>query len=296
MFKKQISINIRDLKEMMKRYYDSTPEYYRSLEQIEGGCNQSLVSLIISHNFKNIIDAGCGVGKQCILLEKELKKQNYKFNYIIGYDISPHAIAISEEIKKQNNSNCQFYQVDLEAPWSKELESNVDIVHSSHVLEHLVNPTAFLDNVYRVLRNGGALYIAFPGIFKCFSIPFTHNAIPIKIRLLKLYDIFIMIFNRDYIKFRFTTPTLAKITDDSDMVFLSFTPEIVRFLEKMGFDVKEVNIKGFIIAFKDNTASKKRKRLSLIYLTQLMIFFIDLCYRKTRDCLKIRNCSGKDIL
>jgi SAM-dependent methyltransferase len=41
-------------------------------------------------------------------------------------------------------------------------DGSIDVVHSSHVIEHLTDPIAFVDEIWRILKPGGYIFVATP--------------------------------------------------------------------------------------------------------------------------------------
>lgn len=93
-----------------------------------------------------ILDLGCGNGSFLL----ELKEKGYK--NLSGADIS-----------KDNHlpANIEFKKADFHQglPYSN---NQFDIVFSLEVIEHLENPWQFIDEIHRILKNGGYAIITTP--------------------------------------------------------------------------------------------------------------------------------------
>jgi len=89
-----------------------------------------------SINPKEIVEVGCGAGK--ILTELASKEYLKECNFS-GYDISPQAIKICNEIDK---SNVSYYNEDL---LEKKIDKKPDILMAIDVFEHVPDYMGFLD-------------------------------------------------------------------------------------------------------------------------------------------------------
>lgn len=98
---------------------------------------------------RTLLDFGCGGG----LLLDDLKA---KFGCeTIGMDFDKSLVAAAA---------AQGHRAYLESPegWAQIPDGSANIVTMNHVLEHLYQPRAILQQIYRVLKPGGALLIAVP--------------------------------------------------------------------------------------------------------------------------------------
>jgi 2-polyprenyl-3-methyl-5-hydroxy-6-metoxy-1,4-benzoquinol methylase len=104
---------------------------------------------MISVGGKNlaVLDVGCGDG----VLSEPIAKQG---NIVTGFDLP----TITPMAHKRGVSN--VFSGDAE---NLAFKSDVfDIVLASEVVEHLWNPQRFLDDAYKVLKNGGLLILEAP--------------------------------------------------------------------------------------------------------------------------------------
>lgn len=96
---------------------------------------------------KVVLDAGCGTGKFCQVVEKQGASK------ITGLDLSPAMI----EIARKNCPSGEFKSGDLSAA---ELESEFfDIIICALVLGHIQNLKAALDRLLKSLKPGGTIII-----------------------------------------------------------------------------------------------------------------------------------------
>jgi SAM-dependent methyltransferase len=136
-----------------------------------------LDSLDINLINKNICDVGCGYNCNFLM---HLKKK-YSVENLFGVDIN-----INPELKKYVN----FTKTDLENADFDLPENSIDIITSLAVIEHLTNPTKYLNEIHRVLINGGYLILTTPTKFsKPFLFFLAYTGIGTKEEILdhKLY-------------------------------------------------------------------------------------------------------------
>lgn len=93
---------------------------------------------------KKVIDLGCGQGEHLRYFGKRS----------IGFDISPKNIKIA----KKNGLNVKPSNMNRPPPLTKKF----GVVFSSHLIEHLENPVAFLRYSRKLIRDRGLLVISMP--------------------------------------------------------------------------------------------------------------------------------------
>lgn len=95
---------------------------------------------------KRVLDVGCGDGAFLSLL-KNCEK--------IGVDIAEAYIKIA----KRRGLNVFFH--DIELPFDQHM-GKFDIIIISDVLEHVLNPQRVLENIKKVLKRDGLIYVVIP--------------------------------------------------------------------------------------------------------------------------------------
>lgn len=100
---------------------------------------------------KVVLDAGCGDGYGTHLLAQTATRA-------LGVDRSTGTIAVATERYRQGNLAYRACPLERLADLGEEF----DVVCNFQVLEHLVDPRPFLEQVRRVLRPGGCLVITTP--------------------------------------------------------------------------------------------------------------------------------------
>ena len=120
---------------------------YKKSSESDRSFKKYLRSLIIGRGLK-ILDVGCGSG----LNSKKLSFYDHK---IIGIDIS------SEAIKKYKKKNFKGYVADVTKglPFRK---NTFDAILCSEVIEHVVDTNVFLNELNRVLKKNGKLFLSTP--------------------------------------------------------------------------------------------------------------------------------------
>lgn len=101
---------------------------------------------------KKCLDAGCGGGRYSIALSLLGAKE------VIGIDLSEPSIKDARcRASQMGLSNVKFMVDSVESiPFS---DSSFDCVIFSGVLQHVVNPCKVLDEIYRVTRDAGMVYM-----------------------------------------------------------------------------------------------------------------------------------------
>jgi ubiquinone/menaquinone biosynthesis C-methylase UbiE len=101
----------------------------------------------------NVLEAGCGVGAQTIILARN--SPNAKFTAV---DLSEESLgAARERVSSQGFTNVTFHQSDIfHMPYD---DNSFDHLFLCFVLEHLPNPIEALLCLRRVLKHGGTITV-----------------------------------------------------------------------------------------------------------------------------------------
>lgn len=102
-------------------------------------------------NAGKVLDVGCAYG---IMLQK-FPDSFQKF----GIDVSEYAIGIAK--KRLPSAILNIRGAEEKLPFEKDF---FDIILFNDVLEHLENPRVALENIWKVLKKGGILYITTPNL------------------------------------------------------------------------------------------------------------------------------------
>lgn len=100
---------------------------------------------------KRILDIGCATG---MLLDYLKKSGQWETE---GVEVCEAAVRYGRE----NRSLSIFHGTLEEASCES---ASFEVVHASHVIEHVTDPSSFLREIYRILKPGGHLIITTPNI------------------------------------------------------------------------------------------------------------------------------------
>jgi ubiquinone/menaquinone biosynthesis C-methylase UbiE len=123
--------------------YDTVKNKTRDLEA------HALRQIISTKNKIDILEIGCGTGKNTEFLQKIARK-------LVGADFSDEMLAKART--KITAENVEFRQLDLREKWPFENEK-FDLITTSLVLEHIENLDHVFAEVHRVLRDSGQFYM-----------------------------------------------------------------------------------------------------------------------------------------
>jgi ubiquinone/menaquinone biosynthesis C-methylase UbiE len=100
-----------------------------------------------------VLEAGCGIGAQTVILAKNSPKAQ-----IISIDISAESLRKAEDnVKKQGFTNVTFRQADIfDLPFTP---ASFDHIFICFVLEHLAKPRRALEQLRPLLKDGGTITV-----------------------------------------------------------------------------------------------------------------------------------------
>lgn len=130
----------------MSNHYDASYAYYQQIKLGGGGnfsawANSDKFKDYVNPEF-NMIDFGCGSGTLLALLPARNK---------IGVDINIDTI----KTLQQKRITGVKYTREIEDNWA-------DLIISNHALEHVPNPLAELEELYKKLKTGGKIVFFVP--------------------------------------------------------------------------------------------------------------------------------------
>jgi ubiquinone/menaquinone biosynthesis C-methylase UbiE len=123
--------------------YDTNQNKTRDLEAV------ALKHILKDKTFENILEIGCGTGKNTEWLHKKAKK-------LVGVDFSEDMLNKAKQ--KISSENVQFVRADIQEDWSFQDET-FDLVTCSLVLEHIEQLHLVFKRIQSVLSQNGLLYI-----------------------------------------------------------------------------------------------------------------------------------------
>ena len=110
-----------------------------------------IIKYIKKMKIRKVLDVGCSYG---FMLQK-FPDSFQKF----GIDVSGYAISIAK--KRLPSAIFKIRSAEEKLPFEKDF---FDIILFNDVLEHLENPKVALENIWKVLKKGGILYITTPNL------------------------------------------------------------------------------------------------------------------------------------
>ncbi|WP_414470190.1 class I SAM-dependent methyltransferase [Methanobacterium sp. ACI-7] len=119
----------------------------------------------------HVLEAGCGVGAQTVMLAKNNPQAN-----ITSIDISENSIKQAKALVEQKGfSNVEFEQADIyNLPFKDE---TFDHIFVCFVLEHLPDPVGALESLRRVLKKGGSITVIEGDHGSCYFYPESKEAV-----------------------------------------------------------------------------------------------------------------------
>ena len=133
--------------------YDINKNRTRDLDK------KSTIETLSKYEFENVLELGCGTGKNTNWLLKKAKR-------IIGLDFSQEMLNKAKE--KISNEKVVFKKADLNEDW--EIDNNfADLITSSLTLEHIEDLNHIFEQTNLKLKKDGLLFISELHPFKQYS-------------------------------------------------------------------------------------------------------------------------------
>ena len=136
-------MDTRTLYNQWSATYDDVENKTRDLEKEAG---QKILSSI---SFQNILELGCGTGKNTEWLSKKAK-------HLLAVDLSEEMMAKAKE--KVMAPHVVFQQADITTPWTFAQEK-VELITCSLILEHIEDLRFIFEQAANVLETGGHFYV-----------------------------------------------------------------------------------------------------------------------------------------
>ena len=103
---------------------------------------------LLNNGSAEFLDVGCATG----LLLKHMESLGWKSR---GVELCPSSAEYGKNIRKLDIFNGTLEQAEYS-------NNQFSIVHSSHLIEHLTDPLAYIQEVFRILKPGGFLITTTP--------------------------------------------------------------------------------------------------------------------------------------
>lgn len=139
--------------------------WYRKRQEVIKLCTRNLDNFLKSTNTlttpRLFVDIGCGDGTDMFLIRDLFAKHPSSWQFI-GLEGDPEFVQIckmKQECYKASGIDFITSNVTDKLPFG---DSELDLIYSSEVIEHLLSPEAFLQEIKRVLKPGGYLLLTTP--------------------------------------------------------------------------------------------------------------------------------------
>lgn len=172
---------------------------------------------------KSILDIGSGRGFTLYFLRKI-----FKYDNVVGTQIAAAALKFSREKLGLNIYSEDLLNINLE-------EEQFDLVTIWHVLEHVKDPEAYIEKIYRLLKGHGRVVIEVPNFSSWtrkftgknwLGLDFKHHlwffAFPALSKLLEKHAFKIKLvrtFSSEYSVFMSTQSIVSKLTGSDQLIF-----------------------------------------------------------------------------
>lgn len=121
--------------------------------------NDWILKIVSPKKGENILDVGCGDGKQAIVYAKRAGDEGV----VIGADVSKDLLEKAEKGAKEANVKLRLIKHDANSRF--DFESNFfDVVSCCFVIFYLTDVEKFFLKVKRILKKGGRIFIASPTV------------------------------------------------------------------------------------------------------------------------------------
>jgi len=193
--------------------YDTNENKTRDLEA------HALKTIMCGVDFKNVLEIGCGTGKNTVWLSTKAKQ-------VMAVDLSEEMLAKAKS--KINSDTVQFIHADITVPWVF-AEKNYDLVTFSLVLEHIQNLDHIFSEVSKNLNKGGYVYIGELHPFKQYSGSKARFETATGTQVVTCYDHHISEFIQTAKKYNLAIADINEFFDNDDR---STIPRILTLLLK----------------------------------------------------------------
>ncbi|TSC96047.1 MAG: ubiquinone/menaquinone biosynthesis methyltransferase [Parcubacteria group bacterium Athens1014_10] len=264
-------------KEKLFEFYNQNENYFKLAEQgnVEGAIFPIHKEILDKCKKRKglIVDLGCGTGLNVLAMAG----QN---NFCLGLDISQ--LAVNQALKKaEGKKNINFKQANLEQLPMK--DNSAEVITSFFVFEHLLNLEKVLQEIDRVLKPGGEIFLLCPN----FASPF-RSAPPLggvrKIKMLRkalfliwrMMEVYIFRKKNFYLKkIDLSLLRLDSRKSDSDAVNEPWSFELRNYFKRKGYFIE---VKTWVSDIK----TKIEQLFSHFYFMPIIKHWGPICYLYAR--------------
>ena len=120
----------------------------RKLSEDRGRFVKSVIENIIHCEKLNILDLGSGEGGTSWILSDK--------NFVVSLDIS------LDRLKRQKDKSGSYELILCDAALLPFKENFFDLIILQDVIEHVTSPVKLIENIYKILKPGGVVYLSTP--------------------------------------------------------------------------------------------------------------------------------------
>lgn len=137
-------MNVQEAYNIWSEIYDTNKNFTRDLDE------KATKSVLSEIKFKNVLEIGCGTGKNTLRFEK-------KAEFVCAVDFSEKMLEIAKQ--KIKSEKVKFYKADITENWNFTNEK-FDLISINLVLEHIENLDFIFKQAYEKLETNGFLFVS----------------------------------------------------------------------------------------------------------------------------------------
>jgi len=230
--------------------------------------NDWILKIVSPKKGENILDVGCGDGKQAIAYAKKVGNEGM----IIGADVSKELLDTAEKSAKQEKVRIRLMKHDANSRF--DFKDNIfDAISCCFVIYYLTDVKKFFLEAKRILKKGGRIFIASPTVKNAREMIRLHSKVTGKkvsqfrekrtrdviIPLVKKHfkNVKIKIFNNpvifprtsaflDYYKFTLLLKESSKSKKDRDRYVEKMKKEVDKIVKRKGSFVLRKQVYGIL--------------------------------------------------
>ncbi len=194
-------MNVKTAYDLWAGQYDTDHNRTRDLEGI------ALKKILGDVTFGDCLEIGCGTGKNTEWLTT-------KANRIMAIDLSDEMLEKAKA--KVLAQNVEFFQADINEEWDFAANRAFDVVTFSLVLEHIAHLDRVFENVSKIVKSGGYVYIGELHPFKQYTGTKARFETANGVQVVTCYNHHVSDFTASAHKHGFDIVLLEEFFDDND--------------------------------------------------------------------------------